>query len=179
MQQSRKVQIREAFINLYSEKDINQISVQELCDLISMSRTGFYHYYDDLYELLQELIHQVLYDLQDLNKDFYRIDLNNYQEAKPCYDTLAYIHDNSSLFKALLRHQGTNNFVYQWKQIISDDFRKRYLFQNKNDSKLDLILEMTSSAVIGLYDYWLRHPEDITEDEIAGAILFQVCHTLV
>ena len=179
MQQSRKEQIRDAFINLYLEKDINQISVQELCDRISMSRTGFYHYYEDLYELLQDLIHQVLSDLQDLNKDFYKINLNNYQEAQPCYDTLTYILDNSRLFKALLLHQGTNNFVYQWKQIIADDFRRRYMFQNKNDPKLDLILEMTSSAVIGLYAYWLRHPGEITEDEIAGAILFQVCHTLV
>ena len=175
----RKQQIENAFIARYLEKDIDGISVQKICDDISMSRTSFYHYYSDLYELLQELMDRCIKDLKALNTDFYLRDLKNIEDLKTCCDTLYYIRDHKELFQALLKHRGTNGFVYRWKKTIADDFRKKYVYHNRNNSGLYLILEMTTSAIIGLYEYWLYHLDEVSTEDILEAILFQVCHTLL
>lgn len=175
---SRKQMLQQAFIEEYERKDISQISVLELCREIGMSRIAFYHYYEDVYELLQDLEDTVIKDLEEMNREFYRLDLLDKEDIAFCRAVLNYIKERQYLFRALLRHQGTNNFVYRWKKIIKQDFKKKYQFQGKGDVNLDIILELTASAIVGLYEYWLYRMDEISVDDVGKGILQLLCHML-
>ena len=47
--------IREAMLELLKTKNIQKISVRELCDAAGINRTTFYNHYNDTYEVLAEI----------------------------------------------------------------------------------------------------------------------------
>lgn len=55
--------IREAMLELLKEKNIQRISVRELCDAAGINRTTFYNHYDGTYEVLAEIEEQFLEQL--------------------------------------------------------------------------------------------------------------------
>ena len=50
-----KAAIREAFLALAAKKPVDTITVQELIDRANVSRTTFYRYYYDIYDLLDTI----------------------------------------------------------------------------------------------------------------------------
>lgn len=177
--ENRKKQISDAFIDFYLVKDIQQISIRELCERIPMTRTAFYYYYSDLYEFLQYIISDTLMDLEKINYNFYKVNLKKFDkvEMESCFSTLEYIKENRRCFKALMLHQGTNGFAYQWKKIIKRDFKKKYQVENQESVNMEIILELTASAIVGLYEYWLYHMDSIPVSDIAHGIYYQLCHS--
>lgn len=50
-----KENIKSAFWNLYKEKQIGKITVSELCKIAGYHRSTFYEYYQDIYDVLEEI----------------------------------------------------------------------------------------------------------------------------
>ena len=50
--------IKETFINLLEKKDLNKITVSEICKIADINRSTFYRYYLDVYDLLSNYIKQ-------------------------------------------------------------------------------------------------------------------------
>ena len=50
-----KTIIKDTFISLLSSKDINKISVSEICKVADINRATFYRYYLDIYDLLDKI----------------------------------------------------------------------------------------------------------------------------
>lgn len=50
-----KTKIRDTFWDLLSTKDINQIHVKEITEILGINRSTFYLYYDSIYDILQEI----------------------------------------------------------------------------------------------------------------------------
>ncbi len=55
-----KQRIHQAFINLRKRKSMEQIRVTELCRMADTNRTTFYHYYEDIYNLSNDVEDQFL-----------------------------------------------------------------------------------------------------------------------
>ena len=47
--------IKDTFIDLSSEKDINKVTVSEICKIADINRATFYRYYLDVYDLLDKM----------------------------------------------------------------------------------------------------------------------------
>ena len=45
--------IKDTFIDLLSEKDINKVTVSEICKIADINRATFYRYYLDVFDLLE------------------------------------------------------------------------------------------------------------------------------
>ncbi len=167
----------DSFISLYMERNISEISVRQVCDNIHLSRTSFYHYFDNLNNVLDTIKQELIDQLSFYNQDFYKLDLSTLGEE--LYDQLApvlvYIKDNSQYIKALLRHRDSDDFYTLWAGIIQRDFKKKYQFSDRETRHMDITLELTSAAIIGLYEYWLYHLNTISENDIIFAIYNQLC----
>lgn len=57
--------IHQAFINLRKRKSLEQIRVTELCRMADTNRTTFYHYYEDIYCLNNDIENQFLKECLD------------------------------------------------------------------------------------------------------------------
>ena len=57
--------LENAFIELLNEKPINKITISEITDKCGVSRMTFYYHYDDIYDLLKEILMKALMDIYD------------------------------------------------------------------------------------------------------------------
>ena len=67
-----KAAIESAFISLRRQKELENIKVNELCKLAMINKTTFYNYFQDIYELTDEIenknIHQCIFGFEDFDK---------------------------------------------------------------------------------------------------------------
>lgn len=175
----RKIQY--AFMELYSSMEIHKISIQMICKKVGIARTTFYNYYFDIYELLESIEDEFIEHLKSLNRTFEHFDFRIYKEPSKqpfnyFYVTFEYIKENGFYFRALLSKNG--QFIYKWKKIIKDDFRKKYNYEKISLNNMELVLEMIASGVIGSYTYWVNNLNDITIPEISE-VLFKLCKDFI
>lgn len=60
VKQYTKSLLKEVFMTLASEKEINSITVNELANRCEINRNTFYYYYSDLTALIQDIIAEEL-----------------------------------------------------------------------------------------------------------------------
>ena len=112
--------IMEVFSEMVSKKEIQEITVREICEAAQINRTTFYMHFQDVYDLMNQIEHQLMsisgqifseptpdYNLHDRfvtffgfieqHKDFFRAYLSNRQEI--------HVLDGSLSNKALHRYQ--------------------------------------------------------------------------
>ena len=64
------VRMQQALIDLLEEKDLNDISITDICEKAGVNRSTFYAHYDNLYDLLKETQESAITEFFDsLNSD--------------------------------------------------------------------------------------------------------------
>lgn len=101
--------IIDAFIRLIKEYDFNKISVDMIMTKSSVSRSTFYRYFKDKYDVMNAIYKNLLdyYVSPDRSK--------NYRDL--CYHLFKYGQENLSVFKNALSSTGFNslyNFIYEY-----------------------------------------------------------------
>lgn len=164
MDRSTKQKIKDALIDRLNQKEFNLITVTDICNTVPMARTTFYNYYQNTIEIRSELENEIINGFLLIYKEFADTDFSKFKigETIPILEeTLFYIKSNFKIFKAFLGKYPNNVFIYKWKIIIKDSFKKIWTKEKIEFSNMDLMLEMTASAIIGVYTYWLEHESDI------------------
>lgn len=59
-----KAMLKEALIQLLQEKQIEKITIYELCDRAQINRTTFYKYYGTQYDLLNDIEKDIFFELE-------------------------------------------------------------------------------------------------------------------
>ncbi len=175
------LRIQKAFMGLYARNQLHEISVKKLCEEVGITRTAFYYYFSDIYEVLESVEDQLIHDLKQINTDFYAQDF--YLQPKDqfvyFYDTLDYIRDHSDWFRILMNKSRDGQFIYKWKKIMNEDFSKKYHRDKIVLENEPLVLEMISSACVGAYNYWVHHLEDISREVVAKEVLYRICRDFI
>lgn len=168
-------------MELYVRNQVYEISVKKLCEKVGITRTAFYYYYSDIYEVLESVEDKLISDLQEINKNFFAQDF--YQVSKDqftyFYDTLRYIQENSFWFRTLLNKSRDGQFIYKWKKIINEDFSRKYHRDRIKLENESLVLEMISSGCIGAYTYWVNHLDEVSMENVAKEVLYRLCHDFI
>lgn len=129
-----------------------------------MARTTFYNYYQNTIEIRSEIENEIINGFLLIYKEFSDTDFSKFKigETVPILEeTLFYIKSNFKIFKAFLGKYPNYVFISKWKKIIKDSFRKIWSKEKIEFSNVELMLEMTASAIIGAYTYWLEHENEI------------------
>ena len=61
--------IEKAFVTLLQEKELNQITVTDICKITKLNRTTFYNNYLDIYDLAAKIRLKLIQDVDDLYHD--------------------------------------------------------------------------------------------------------------
>lgn len=179
--EKKKLDIQNAFMQLYAHDPVHDITVKRLCEEAGIARTAFYYYFSDIYEVLESIEDQIIEDLQEINSSFFAQDF--YQQSKEqfvyFYDTLNYIRERSFWFKTLLNKSRDGQFIYKWKKIMNADFAKKYHRDRILLEEEPLVLEMISSGCIGAYTYWVNHLDEISMEVVAKEVLYRLCQDFI
>lgn len=115
--------IKKVFMELIPKKDINQISVTDICKFAQINRTTFYNNYIDIYDLadkIRENLENVVYELYEDER------ANNYN-SNDFSKIFRLVEENQLFFKTYfkLNYDKKDVFIYdtnQSKQFYNDEF---------------------------------------------------------
>ena len=126
-----KVKIIDSYLDLMGNKKWDRITVKELCEKCSITRSTFYQYYSDIYDLMEDLETTLL---TELSRKLEKVSHNKFSLLPPgmfiekfdyrppaVYITwFDFVKDNKKSVLALLdRQHGDSYFVKRLKQVMT------------------------------------------------------------
>lgn len=172
---TRKIQ--DAFMELFAKKELHEITVKSVCDKVGMARTTFYNYFSDMYEVLESIEDILVSNCQERNRTFvgYEFEKKGYNKEGHFRATLIYIKENDFWFRTLLNKSKDGLFIYKWKKVIKEDFRKKFQYEKIDLREEELVLEMISSGCIGAYTYWVNNLDKVPIEVVEREVLDRLC----
>ncbi|MDR6880346.1 TetR/AcrR family transcriptional regulator [Bacillus sp. 3255] len=152
-----KQSITKAFLALFSEKDFEQITINEIAERANVNRGTVYLHYKDKYDLLDTCIEDHINELISLckNRETDTVSQGMVHDPKPVFD---FFRDNFPFFSAMFSNQRVFLFREQLLNFISVNLMmKMKRHDNKPDVDSELKAQFMASAFIGIVEWWIRH----------------------
>lgn len=160
--------IKETFLNLLNEKEINKITVSEICKIADINRATFYRYYLDVYDLLDSIQAEFINELKTSSTT----NINTYSVSTFSKELLTIFLENKELVKILFN---TNNNIYFLNEVLEVAYskcREKWLLDLPNISEEDI--EYASififNGALGVVNYWVKNDFDKDVNEISNII---------
>lgn len=167
-----KKQLKEALIKLLNEENFEKITISELTHEALVTRSTFYRYYDDKYELLSEIENEMIDFIK--NGRIQTIEERGHDNMftiESVEDLFKSLESKSNIIKGLLVNEGVFSFEMKLKKTI--DERLTFIQGKKNQStaKFELAKNYLLSLFITTFKYWAVHREDTDIKEISQFVL--------
>ncbi|WP_187768227.1 TetR/AcrR family transcriptional regulator [Paenibacillus sp. PL91] len=140
--------IKKAVVELMSEKDFDDITMQEISDRANVNRKTIYLHYNDKYDLLNNLIEGHIKEL--------RIICYPESSDETQITWFEYFEINYSFFSAFLSGKGAPYFRSRFLEFVIEDLRNGWelVEGRRNGLNEDIMLNFFASAYVGLVEWW-------------------------
>lgn len=153
-----KERIERAFVELLQEKEVNGISVTDICKLANVNRTTFYANYFDIFDLIEKIGEKMIEDFHWLYED----------EEKNKY--------NSNDFLKLFLHVKENQLFYKTyfklgldQHLGMVDYDTSLAEKYYDNKYIQYHMEFFKAGITAIIKIWLNNNCDLEPEE-----LFQV-----
>jgi AcrR family transcriptional regulator len=154
-EKTRKVFI-DVFCDLYCQKPIEKISVQEIANKSGYNRSTFYQCFTDIYELLAYIENDVLNYLKE--------ELKNVKATPNVQNIVLLFEQKGAYLNALLGDYGNIRFIERLKQELPID--KLCLNFPTESTITQYLIEFHLSTSLSLFRLWLRRQKDLSPEEL-------------
>ncbi len=163
-----------AFSSLLSDKNYNQISVQEIIDTANIGRTTFYAHFETkdflLKELCEELFNHIIDTAMGLPHGHYHCSCSCETDSVFLH-LLRHLQENDLNILELLSSENNEIFLRYFKSNLKNLIVSQYAEKGViNNSKLpdDYLVNHISSSFVETVSWWIKRkmkesPETITE----------------
>ncbi|WP_405110813.1 TetR/AcrR family transcriptional regulator [Paenibacillus sp. FSL K6-1217] len=147
----------EVFCELYSQKPVEKISIQEIANRSGYNRSTFYQYFTDIYELLDTVENNLLHDIKTelASKE---PSMHSVQDALSCMDKKEHL----LALHALLGDYGSPRFLARLKRDIP---MEQFLNLPHNHSLTPYFIDFYLTSALSLFRLWLQREKDIPPEE--------------
>ena len=170
--------IRAAFIDLLETKGFYQTRVSDILSKADVSRSTFYSYYEDKYQLLHNLQNELFEGLANIarrirSEQFSSL-ADNQGECNPLFaEYFCYVRDNERLWNIFITGQGGSNFPDQMSRFLFQqmiDTQKAW--SNGKDPEIPDVHSgvLCSWAYVALITYWLTTGKKETPEEMGKTL---------
>lgn len=165
-----KENIKNAFIELRTKKELRKITVKELCEKANINKSTFYAHYEDIFQLSDQIESDVVKQI---------IDSITHKHSM-FFDVAEF---TSELFYAMKSKQELIDIVFSGKQhpnlvykisIMLKDIIFEFNPQLKNDSKFNILLDYIIFG--GYYAFEENTKIDNNSDEIINTLIRATTH---
>lgn len=162
--QNTQNKIKDVLIELLWEKDINKITIQEICRKADINRTTFYTHYNDIYDLMQKIEVEKMQMILTL--------LKNEDEKEPVLNVvnleklLVFILENMNFYKIYLKDFNINRTL---NTLLCNDPCSEEVHQTKCD--IFYKVEYLKAGLMGAILTWLNTGCQETPKEIAQILV--------
>ncbi|WNS77816.1 TetR/AcrR family transcriptional regulator C-terminal domain-containing protein [Domibacillus sp. DTU_2020_1001157_1_SI_ALB_TIR_016] len=166
--------IKEAFVDLLQEMDIEKMSVSRIAERATISRVTFYLHYRDIPDMLEKMADAMIEDIQNvINGQPVNEDSPKNTDWLRLEKLLEHIAQHSSFYKVTLASRKapifTERLLTMLTEIITERFehKGRNSFIDKAGIQKDIAIWHRSSALIGTIVSWLRNDMPYTPHFLA------------
>lgn len=153
-----KEAINKSFLDLFSEKDFNKITINDISERANVNRGTVYLHYTDKYDLLDKCINDHLNKmiLSCTFTKFTQENVDRIEAIEALRSLFDYFEENFLFFSSMLSNKKTSAFQERMLQILSSTIRKRISMQDINlGMDKELIIQFTASAFVGTVENWI------------------------
>ena len=163
-----KKALKKALAELMIDKELRNITVQELVDRADIHRATFYSHYHDVYDLYEQLEKSVIAELDGIiaNDPTHRYE-NVY------HSLINYVFDNVSLFRMFLSGKGNTGFQRNIHQLIEKKYLSIWLYEEHRTAISDEMRFLTTYHIQGclaIISAWAAENFSHSKEEIFSLI---------
>ncbi len=151
------------FCELYIQKPIEKISIQEISNKAGYNRSTFYQYFTDIYELLDCVETNIMNYIHELSQNE-----NCTTEASGSQSIVYLFEEKGNYLEALLGDYGSIRFLERLKKEILSD--QPTSFAEKDSPLLPYLMEFQINTPISLFRLWQRRKKDLPSEELIELI---------
>lgn len=173
-----KKAIRNAFAELLSEKDLNDITIKDIADRADINRKTFYNYYSGVYQVVEEIENEIVELFKGTLKD-----VDFAVALKQPYLLFGRLTDviNSDLdfYGHLFRAERNSNLSTKVARAMMKAAKNSFSSQTDLDEEtLDIVINYTISGMFGVYQSWFNSDRHQSVEEISRLISRLCVHGL-
>ena len=167
----KRMQILDAAEKLFFERGYEQTSIQDILDALSLSKGGFYHYFDSKGAMLQEICQRrILERFAGLNAELYASRRSPIDKLNLLLGLVNLFQEEDAPFAALML-----KICYRDRDVAIRDHMRRTIIEQLAPCVNDVICEGMETGAL-----YTRHPAEIGRlvlmlacdvDDAAGAML--------
>lgn len=155
-----KEAIHKAFQDLFTEKDFDRITINEIADRANVNRGTIYLHYTDKYDLFHQCIADLLNKVIlscSFSKLTQKIITDPIEAIEALKALFVYIEENFQFFSSLLSYQ-KSPFRDCVLKVIVAAIQKQMEMQGINrDMDKEFITQFSASAFVGTMEWWIRN----------------------
>ncbi|WP_079914852.1 TetR/AcrR family transcriptional regulator [Paenibacillus sp. 32352] len=146
--------IKKAVLELMSEKNFDEITIQDISDRADVSRKTIYLHYTDKFDLLDKLMEEYIDKLRNISETACEM------EWKPatqiCFE---YLESHYLFFSTMLANKGAPYFRSRFLEYQIEAFKNELRKTNERHSEIneEVIVHFVASAYVGVVEWWLRN----------------------
>ncbi|MDO7904821.1 TetR/AcrR family transcriptional regulator [Paenibacillus sp. JX-17] len=168
--------LKTAIITLMSEKNFDEITIQDISDKANVSRGTIYLHYLDKYDLLDKLIETHINELRERCEAAADLDFVTGSEI-----WTEYFESNYSFFSMMLASKGATNFRSRFQDFLIEEFKDEVDITKGINQGLnkDLVVQFLASSYVGVVEWWFTNQRPVTHQELAkqlGSLLERICN---
>lgn len=146
--------LQKAVIELMSEKNFDDITIQDISDRANVSRGTIYLHYADKFDLLDKLMETHINEMREICESGSELD---YTDANlPWFEYLA---SNRLFFSTMLASKGAPSFRSRFVEFLVEEFRDEVeTAQGKNQGlNGDILLQFIVTSYVGVVEWWITN----------------------
>ncbi|HHO5212226.1 TPA: TetR/AcrR family transcriptional regulator [Staphylococcus aureus] len=163
--------IKNALVSLLENNKFDFITINQIVEEAEITKSTFYRYYDDKYELISEIEEEIL---EHIHKERQKIDENASEKNLLDIEMFKYLFETlepySNTIYRLLGYNGDSSFEMKLKNEISRRFIDIEQRNHISQVRADLVKEYVFVIMIKTLQYWSAHKDEVDIDEIALTI---------
>lgn len=160
--------IREAFIDLLKEKDLDKITVTDIVTRADINRGTFYAHYQDIRAVIEQIENEILKKMLEFLGEFkYKSFFKN--PLPLLLKTSRWLEEDLEFYRILINSHGAEQFLEKLKNIFvhyleNDSDAPPHV---KRSSEFFIRINFFAGGIINLYQVWFRGDMDCSLNEIS------------
>ena len=159
--------LSQGLIELMQQKQVKDITVRELADLVDVNRGTFYLYYRDIFDMLERLEEELF---EQLNAVILAQGEPILTHARPMLkDLFRIVAENKEICSVLLSDNGDIKFLQKLSDVIQEKLRMDWLNGYvENETEFEYRYAFGALGFIGLLRTWLHRDCAESADDMAA-----------
>ncbi|QMV44791.1 TetR/AcrR family transcriptional regulator [Cohnella cholangitidis] len=163
--------LKKAVIELMTEKNFDDITIQDIADRANVNRGTIYLHFQDKFDLLDKLIETHFIELGEMDEWACKLD---WADALVPY--FEYFENNRLFFSTMLASKGAPSFRTRLLASFMEGFKDEIDRESgKNTDLIDeVMLQYAGTAYVGVIEWWIKsgmpYPPQVMAKQV-GALL--------